>query len=221
VSILSKIKTVDFARKLYYQVQHPKTQIVLHHTVSGVGVGGDLATWRQNADRIATCLIIHHDGTPYQCFSSRNWAHHLGVKQKIFEAYGFTNNAARNVKLNQCSVAVEIDSAGGLKLDGGGWKSSFNTYIPDDRVIEYPDRYRGFYAFEKYTDAQIESLRKLLLYWRDNTYTDIPYTYRGDIWDVSGAALAGEPGVYTHVSFRPDKSDCHPQPELIQMLESL
>ena len=41
------------------------------------------------------------------------------------------------------------------------------------------------------------------------------------MWDISDKALAGEAGVWTHVSFRTDKSDCHPQPELIQMLKSL
>ena len=51
---------------------------------------------------------------------------------------------------------------------------------------------------------------------------NIPLGYRGDkIWDVSEEALKGEVGVWTHVSDRPDKSDCHPQPELLEMLKSL
>lgn len=38
---------------------------------------------------------------------------------------------------------------------------------------------------------------------------------------LNSAALAGKPGVWTHVNFRKDKSDCHPQPQLIEMLISL
>jgi hypothetical protein len=41
------------------------------------------------------------------------------------------------------------------------------------------------------------------------------------MWDLSNDALAGKKGVYTHVSFRTDKSDMHPQPELIEMLKNL
>jgi len=45
--------------------------------------------------------------------------------------------------------------------------------------------------------------------------------YNGNMWDVNEDALNGEPGVWTHVSYRSDKSDCHPQPELIDVLKSL
>jgi hypothetical protein len=41
------------------------------------------------------------------------------------------------------------------------------------------------------------------------------------MWDVSKNALSGKPGIYTHVSYRKDKSDCVPQPELITALQSL
>jgi hypothetical protein len=34
-------------------------------------------------------------------------------------------------------------------------------------------------------------------------------------------ALSGTPGVWTHVSYRADKSDCHPQIELINALKEL
>jgi len=43
------------------------------------------------------------------------------------------------------------------------------------------------------------------------------------MWDVSQRALSGEPGIWTHVSYRqkPGKTDCHPQPELIEMLKTI
>lgn len=221
MSILSKIRTVDFPTSQYYRVQHPKNQIVLHHTVSPVGVDGDLAWWRHTAVRVATCIIIAHDGTPFQCFSSKCWAHHLGVKQSLLKEHEFSDFRSRNLILNQRSIGVEIDSAGGLTLRDGRWISAFGRPLPNDRVQEYPEGFRRFYGFERYTDEQIKALRELLVFWRDERYTDIPFNYREEIWDVSDAALGGEPGLYTHVSYRPDKSDCHPQPELVEMLKSL
>ena len=38
-------------------------------------------------------------------------------------------------------------------------------------------------------------------------------------YNKSDEAKSGTPGVWSHTSFRPDKSDVHPQPELIQMLK--
>ena len=40
-------------------------------------------------------------------------------------------------------------------------------------------------------------------------------------WNISSNALSGKNGIYTHVSYREDKSDMHPQAELIAMLQSL
>lgn len=229
MSILDRIVQVEFPTNQYYKVAHPKKQIVLHHTVSGGTARGDIAWWLQTASRIATCLIINRDGTPYQCYSSRYWAHHLGVKQQVFQNYGLPNSGSQNRILNQQSVGIEIDSWGGLVERGGSWYNAIwnkatrryeagNNRIED--ITEYPDGFRGFYAFEKYTDEQIQAVQELMEYWK-GVYTDIPYAYNDDIWDVTTRALSGEPGVFAHVSYRSDKSDCHPQPELIQMLRGL
>lgn len=206
----------DFPENLYFKEQTPKRQIVLHHTVSGRGVEGDIRWWKQNPDRIATAIIIGWDGAIHQLFSSRYWAHHLGVR------------ANNNVALNKSSIGVELDAWGGLvkysrkwypaRWDGG--KHVANTKVrPVENVQIYSNGYRGFYGYEKYSDEQIESLRKLLVYWGD--YYMIPLDYRETMWDISQQALNGEAGIWSHTSFRSDKSDVHPQPELIEMLKSL
>ena len=38
---------------------------------------------------------------------------------------------------------------------------------------------------------------------------------------ISANAMAGKEGVWTHTSYRADKSDCHPQNELIERLMGL
>ena len=50
---------------------------------------------------------------------------------------------------------------------------------------------------------------------------NIEKTYNTSMWDISKDALGGKPGIWTHVSYRADKSDCMPQPELINSLQTL
>ena len=44
------------------------------------------------------------------------------------------------------------------------------------------------------------------------------YTF---MFNISNEALNSEPGIYSHVSYRTDKSDCYPDNNLIKMLNSL
>jgi N-acetyl-anhydromuramyl-L-alanine amidase AmpD len=215
---LNTIISVDFPEDQYFKEQTDKKQIVLHHTVSGQGVDGDISWWRQTADRVGTAIIVGWDGKIYQCFSTKYWAHHLGT------------HAANNKALNMASIGIEIDAWGGLIRTNRLWypakwddvlkQNVANTAVrPIQNVQTYEHPFKGFYGFEKYTDAQIEAVRKLLIFW--NEKYGIPLDYNEDMWALSSVALGGKAGVWTHVSFREDKSDCHPQPELIQMLKSL
>ena len=215
---LKEIIQVDFPNDQYIRTQTEKKQIVLHHTVSGQGVKGDLAWWRMTADRVATAIIVGWDGKLYQCFSSKYWGYHLGLK------------TANNKKLNQETIGIEIDSWGGLVFHKGHWypakwdkvlkKHTPNTKIlPIKSVVTYPEKFRGFAAFERYTDAQIEAVRQLLVFWGERF--DISLDYKEDMWDISDNALKGDNGIWAHVSYRSDKSDVHPDPKLINMLKSL
>lgn len=227
---LSKIISVDFPINRYFRVNTDKKQLVLHHTVSGQGVNGDIAWWIMNTARIATAVIVDWKGDIYQLFSSKYWAHHLGITSNIFKTYGIKN--INNEKLNKQSIGIEIDAWGGLIKSNRQWYPSkwdnelkknvanlSQKPIPNSNVVTFPDGYRGFYGFEKYTDEQIEAVRKLLVYWGDEY--NIPLDYNDDMWDVSKDALGGKSGVWSHTSFRPDKSDCYPDERLIKMLKSL
>lgn len=86
--------------------------------------------------------------------------------------------------------------------------------------MTYEKEFRGYRFYEKYTNAQIASLKELLVYW--GKQYKISLKYKGNVmFECNKRALSGEGGVWAHASFRPDKSDVHPQPELIRMLESL
>ena len=219
---------VDFPDNRYFREQTKKKQIALHHTVSGRGVDGDIAWWIQNTARIATSKIIDWEGNIFEVFATEYWAHHLGVTQNFLMQRGFSDFRTRNLKLNKKAIGIEIDAWGPLvkhnrdwhpaRWDGG--KFVANTRVaPIKNVTKYGSGYRGFYGYEKYTDEQIESLRKLLVF--SGEKHNIPLNYNEDMWDISDKALSGEPGIWSHTSYRLDKSDAHPQPELIDMLKSL
>ena len=236
---LSELVQVNFPENQYYREETQKTQIILHHTVSGPGVRGDIQHWLSLADRIATCIIVGDDGIANQCFSSKYWAHHIGVKSTYLKANGFADWTTRNVELNRASIAIEIDNWGGLIL-GDGTEKQFgvNKYnMPnmiytmvgkfyaaygnavDCEVQEYPQGFRGYKYYEKYCEAQLVTVCELIKLW--HIKYGIPIDYHEDMWGISKNALGGTPGIWTHVCYREDKSDCHPQPELIEMLKSL
>lgn len=219
-ALLSKIIQVDFPDDQYYKAETEKTQIVIHHTVSGVGADGDLRHWLGSRARVATHIIIGRKGEIYQCYSSKYWGHHLGVKTRYLQMVGFTEDyGIRNKILNQGSIGIELDNWGGLTEKEGKFYTWTGKIIPRNQVEQYPDGFRGHYAFEKYTKPQLTAMANLLKFWHDRY--DIPLRYHKDMWDISKKALAGTPGVWAHVSYRPDKSDPHPDPLLIKTLKSL
>lgn len=208
----------DFSESQYYHDVTEKSQIVLHHTVSGSNVSGDINWWEQTPARVATCVIVARDGTVHTLFKSEKWAHHLGIKSWIFNKFNIPSYGA-NKNLNKGAIGLEIDSWGGLVKRKGKFYRTGNKEISVDKVIDYGRDIRGFRYYEKYTEEQISSVKFLLEYWRDRY--NIPLDYKDNMWNLNTDALEGTPGVWTHVSYRPDKSDCHPQENLIKMLKSL
>jgi len=207
---LDKIELIDFPEDQYFPETFAKKQIVLHHTVSGPDVRGDIETWLKDTRRIATCIIIDGKGVPHQLFSSKYWAGHLG---------------AGNSNLDRHSIGVEIDNWGWLQpanyvTEKMQWKTFYGNIV-DVEVQEYPKLFRDYRYYQKYNELQLRTLGELLLYW--NQRYNIPLDYNEDMWDVSPKALSGVPGVWTHTSYRPkpDKTDCHPQPDLINLLKTL
>ena len=192
----------------YYKDNFEKRQIVLHHTVSGPGIKGDLATWEGFNSHIACCVIIGRDGKINQLFSSRYWGYHIGCGK---------------ASLDKTSIAVELDNWGQLEERDGELYAIYGNKV-DVPIVHYPEGFRGEQIFEAYPIAQLRALGELLLLW-NKTY-QIPLYYRDEMWDVSKLAIAGEPGIWSHVSYRPwpskrNKWDVHPDPNLKAMLRTI
>jgi N-acetyl-anhydromuramyl-L-alanine amidase AmpD len=208
------IKEVEFAASQYYKEEHPKKQIYLHHTAGNSSAEQVFSGWSSNGDRIATCVAISGDGTIVQGFSSKHWAYHLGIKQNMFAAQGLPF-----IHLDKLSIGIEVCNWGQLTVKDGLFYNYVNRVVPNDQVCELDKPFKGFKFYHNYTDAQIDSVKELLLLW-NNKY-GIPISYNDDIWDITKRALSGQSGVFTHNSVRRDKVDVYPHPKLIEMLKSL
>jgi len=189
----------------YYKEYFTKKQIVIHHTISGPGISGDLEHWKTFKEHVATCVIIERNGKINQLFSSKYWGYHLGCG---------------NSSLDKGSIAIELDNWGQLTERNGKLYTVYDSVV-DVPTSVYPMGFRGSQIYEAYTYNQLHSLGEIILLW-NKTY-NIPLNYNEDMWDISPRALGGTPGVWTHVSYRPypQKSDCHPDPNLISLLKTL
>jgi N-acetyl-anhydromuramyl-L-alanine amidase AmpD len=209
-----KIVRTGFSLKQYFQEEHPKKQIYLHHTAGNSNALQVFKDWESNSVQIGTFVAIAGNGQIVQGFSSKHWAYHLGIKSEIF-----SRNNLPYILLDKISIGIEICNWGYLTERNGKFYNYVDKEIPLNEVTILDVPYKGYVAWHKYTDAQIESVRKLLIYLSETYKIDIKY--KEDIWSVTKRALSGENGLFTHNSVRKDKTDVYPCPRLIQMLESL
>lgn len=218
-----KLTQTTFSETQYIKEKTDKVQIYIHHTAGNSNPFAVFTDWNSSQERIATCVTIGGippknsnwiDGEVVQGFSSQYWAYHLGLKESTFQKFGLPYKS-----LDKISIGIEICNWGQLTQKNGKFYNYVNKIVPDNEVVELPKEHRGFKFYHKYTDAQIDAVKDLLILWKDKY--NIPLKYNSDIWDVTTRALKGESGVYTHNSVRYDKVDVSPQPKLIEMLQSL
>ena len=217
---LNKIIQHQFPDNQYIKEEHPKKQIYLHHTAGRSNGINTYRSWESNTERVGTCVVISGvtdtmpDGQIVQGFSSKYWAYHLGLTDKAFRSFNIPYQS-----LDKISIGIEICNWGYLKKTDRGFETWAQVIIPEKDVCELDKSFKGSKYYHNYTDAQIESVRQLLVYWSERY--NIPLTYNEDIFDLNKRALSGEPGVYTHNSVRKDKTDIYPHPKIIKMLQSL
>lgn len=211
---IQKIVQKRLSQGQFFEEPSDKTQIYLHHTAGNGNAEGVARFWNSNDSQIATAFIVGENGTIVQCFSSKHWAWHLGIDSQDFATRGLPYK-----NLNKLSVGIEVCNWGMLKEKNGKFFNYVGGEINPSYVTTLDAPYKGYKHWYKYTDAQIEATRQLVVYLCE-TY-GIPKTYRKEIWSLDNEAFKGTKGIYTHNSVRKDKADIYPCPRMIKMLENL
>lgn len=190
----------------FIQQEFPKKTIPLHHTAGG-SAASSIAGWIADVSPVATPVIIDRDGSIIQSYPSKYYAYSLGCQTANFR------------ELENQAIPIEIACYGYMIKKNGVFYNAYGGVVQPDNVYDHGKLFRGNQFFEKYTAAQIESTRRLLLYWGEKYGIDL--TYRPEMFDISPAALRGDGGIWGHTAYRKDKSDIYPYPPMIEMLKSL
>lgn len=212
------------SQEFFHGIYQKKT-IFLHHTAGKYRPDYTIDWWASDGGvrRVGTAFVIgrrdpkgkeDYDGRVLRAFKETKWAHHLGIR-----------NVSNNTILNKQSIGIELCSLGALDMNSEGqyyWRGDPTYIIPnrDVCVLEQPWRNERF--FHKYTKAQIRSCKELILTLAYIFQIELPDRVYDQSWfEIDRNALAGVEGIWTHANVRTDKWDCFPQPELIDMLNSL
>lgn len=203
-----------------------KRQITIHFTAGAPSAANTIHGWQFKPERVGTAFVISRgtktekDGEIFQAFGSKYWAFHLAFSKNTNKVPAKYHNFDYEKQIAKSSIGVEICNWGGLIKDkDGNFRNYINEIVPSDEVVELDSVWRGFKYYHEYTDAQMISLKELLVY-LCNKY-NIPKKFNADMFDVNIKALDGEAGIWTHVSYRSDKSDSSNQPKLIKILKEI
>lgn len=222
----------------YVAKETNKNTIWLHHTAGGSRPDWSIGGWEKDFQkdkngkvildaegnpkplRVGTSYVIGRkssstseniwDGKVLRAFDDKFWAWHLGVSGRMSE------------ELNSRSIGIEICNYGPLTL---GKDNRFYTYvnkpINESDVVELEKPFRGYKYWEKYTDAQIESSRKLILHLQKKWDIEIEKSIYNLDWFEYNQDWMTLGGLRSHTQVRQDKFDIFPQVEMIQMLNSI
>jgi hypothetical protein len=217
------IKKVPLVSSAYSTDIFTKSQIYLHHT-AGLGYTETVVqTWTVRGGIVGTAFVIEQDGTIGQVFDDKYWSNHASAGHAV----------------HQISIGIELISFGPLEPTGqfqgskqrykiGGYSPPIYHYFDDSEIYTYISPIRGYKIYNKYTDAQLDSLHKLLCALCDK-YPNVSRTNGLQsapdfLYNPTDTIKLKTPGIWTHTNTVPPdggKWDCHPQPELLSLLNDL
>lgn len=220
---LLDIKNYYLPKNEYINGKYVNDYIILHHTAGWDDPKQVIDSWgRDSLGRVATEFVIGgqrctdgrniYDGQIYRSYPQGCQAYHIGSSGSSY--------------MNLHSVGIELCNM--------GWVSNNRTYtnalVKESQIVRLKESFRGYIAWHKYSDKQLQSLRELLLYIskRDNIdlhkgiYQWIKLEGSMKAFDFHQDAYNGKvKGLITHANIRKDKYDVSPQPELIDMILTL
>jgi len=199
-----------------------KEYVFLHHTAGWHNPFNCIDQWgRDSRGAVATEFVLggpsvrgndnKFDGVMVQAFPEGGYGWHLG------------KNGSQHMHTH--SVAIEVCNFGWVK-DG---KTYAGTKVHESQLVELAKPFRGHTTWHRYSDAQIESLHKWILWIAERDNIDVraglPALIKekgADAFEFNEDAYYGRvKGLWTHTNTRKDKVDMFPQQELMDMLTSL
>lgn len=221
----------------YIKEEVKKDTIWLHHTAGGSRPDWSINGWEKdymkdklgrpildtNGNirplRVGTSYIVGRssstsdeniwDGKILRAFDDKYWAYHLGISKNSEE-------------LNSRSIAIEICNYGPLTLGKDNrFYSYVNKPIRDKDVVKLDTPFRGYEYFERYTERQLDSTRKLIHHLINKHAITIEGKIYNEKWFDYDEKWFTTGGMRSHSQVRRDKFDIFPQKEMIQMLNSL
>lgn len=222
----------------YLKKETNKNTLWLHHTAGGSRPDWTIGGWEKDYAKdkngnlildnngnpkplkVGTSYIIGRkssstseniwDGKILRAFDDKFWAWHLGISGKLSE------------ELNSRSIGIELCNYGPLIL---GKDNRFYNYvnkpIDESDVVELDIPFKGYTFWEKYTNAQLESTRKLILHLEEKWGLEIQRGIYNRDWFEYNEDMLSFGGIRSHGQIRRDKFDIFPQKEMIQMLNSI
>lgn len=213
----------------YFAADETKTCIFLHHTAGWNNPYSTIKDWGSDTrGKIGTEFVIgginiksndtKFNGKTLQAFPGGSYAYHLGGKVPM--------------SLTKRSIGIELCNFGYLLEKNGSFYTYTGANVPDKYITELDTPFRGHKYYHSYTNEQIESLRKLIVYLSHKYNINISSGIKEDLqfsYDKHAAFEYKESivngydyeGIFTHTNVRKDKFDLFPQTEMVQMLESL
>lgn len=207
----------------YLSGKYNNDYIILHGTSGWDNPYQVVDTWNNDKlGKVATEFVVGgqrstdgrsiYDGKIIRTFPEGCAGYHIGTSGSTY--------------MNTHSVGIEMCNMAHVK----NGKTYVNTTVIPSQTYTLPFTFRGFNQFHKYSNKQLESTKQLLYYItnRDNIdlhvglYDWIKRYGVQKAFDVQNDAYYGKvKGLLTHINIRKDKEDCHPQPELVDMILSL
>jgi hypothetical protein len=199
-----------------------KDYLFLHHTAGWHNPYRTIDHWgRDSRGAVATEFVLggpsikgnddQFNGEVVQAFPDGNYGWHLG------------KNGSQYMHVH--SVGIEVNNFGYLK----NGKTYAGQVADDSQIVTLKEEFRGYKTWHKYSNKQIESLRKLILHIADRDNIDVraglPALVKekgAEAFEFNSDAYYGKvKGLWTHTNTRKDKFDMFPQQELLDMLVEL
>ena len=213
----------DFLPKGEYKEGPTKKEYVfLHHTAGWHNPYKTIRNWANDTrGAVATEFVLggpsikgnddKYDGVLVQAFPEGAYGWHLG------------KNGTQHMHTH--SVGIEVCNFGWIK-DG---KTYAGATADRSQIVTLAQPFRGHKTWHRYSDTQIEVLRKWILWIAERDSIDVR---KGLVEEIRAKGAAGFEfnedayygrikGLWTHTNTRKDKVDMFPQQELMDMLLSL